>query len=650
MSLRLKLLLVLLTFAGIVAGVTIVWNLNIAMASTDRQQTRQVATTMNVLEGDIEYLLRKDDFGRMKEKIANILTDESVIDIMLIDGTGKVILASRNILVGEHINDVLPITSEQSRENFHENIATAKLNRAGNVFLSQDGKTISAFSPVLFPGPGLSLIQSNVGALFVQYDLSHSKSEARNRVLIQAGQFSIFALLSSLLVVLSFQLLFGKRMTRLMTVMHAFSVDKVHIDSNIKGTDEIGRLATEFDAMAKAIEISITDAAQLTSDLRDREAVLFAAINAAQDAVVQIDSEGIITHWNRQAAHIFGWSNVEAVGRLLHEMIIPQQYREAHLRGLKHFLATGEGPILDTRIEIEALHRDGHEFPIELSVTPLKIAGKDAFSAFMRDIREVKEQRNEILRLNDSLVEADAVKDDFIEDMNHELRTPLTALVGYVEMMVDDVDAGVEPELASSLKTVQRNALRLLLLVESLMYASGKSSGDVPLVVSTLDVGRLLGDVVTSMKVNADHSGVEVTLRLDSPARDLLIDGDSNQLERVFVNLIHNAIKFTPREGTATIVARRDRTDDDYVEVTVTDTGIGIPLKDFPKVFERFFRASTATEAAIPGFGLGLSLTHSIVSAHHGTITFDSTVDKGTVFTVRLPVKFVPTEPSDQST
>ncbi len=274
---------------------------------------------------------------------------------------------------------------------------------------------------------------------------------------------------------------------------------------------------------------------------------------------------------------------------------------------------------------------------------PLRIIGTHT------DITERIEAQEEILRLNTDLVRADGVKDAFIEDMNHELRTPLTSILGFMEVLIDD-DSGVEPKFASSLKTVQRNALRLHVLIENLMYASGASMDDTRLVVSTRDVGYLLGEVVTSLQLNADHAGVEVTLRLDSPASDLLIDGDVNQLEQVFVNLVHNAIKYTPREGKVTIVARRAHTDGDYVEVTVTDTGIGISREDFPRVFERFFRASTATEASIPGFALGLSLANSIVDAHHGTITFDSSVGKGTVFTVRLPVKFIPTGPPNETT
>ena len=118
---------------------------------------------------------------------------------------------------------------------------------------------------------------------------------------------------------------------------------------------------------------------------------LRATIDTSMDAVVQIDAEGIITGWNSQTEKIFGWARAEAVGRAIHETVIPPQHRKAHMRGMKHFLLTGEGPILNKRIEIVGLHRDGHEFPIELTVAPIKMEGKYEFSAFIRDITKEKE-------------------------------------------------------------------------------------------------------------------------------------------------------------------------------------------------------------------------------------------------------------------
>ena len=244
----------------------------------------------------------------------------------------------------------------------------------------------------------------------------------------------------------------------------------------------------------------------------------------------------------------------------------------------------------------------------------------------------------------------DKVKDDFIENMSHELRTPLTTIIGYMEMIVGDVDPVVEPELSASLLVVHRNALRLQMLIENLMQISKADFDRVPLVISMVDIGNLLDDAFKSMDLGAENSGVGLTLRLDFLSGELLIDGDINRLQQVFVNLLSNAIKFTSRGGKVTVGARRVNTDGDYVEVTVADTGIGIPPEEFPNMFKRFFRASTATQASIPGFGIGLSLVHSIVGEHHGTIAFDSNVGTGTVFTVRLPTRYINIEPTDETT
>ena len=246
------------------------------------------------------------------------------------------------------------------------------------------------------------------------------------------------------------------------------------------------------------------------------------------------------------------------------------------------------------------------------------------------------------------LAELDKVKNDFIENMNHELRTPLTSIIGYVEMIIGDVDSVAEPRLAESLAVVQRNALRLQNLIVNMMEISKTGLEHAPLDIATVDIGNMLGEAIKSMELGAEDSGVGLVLRLDSLPDELLIDGDFNRLQQVFVNLLSNAIKFTPRGGKVTVVARHDHNDGDYVEVTVRDTGIGISPDEFPNMFKRFFRASTATQASIPGFGIGLSLVHAIVSEHDGTITFESTVGKGTMFMVRLPARHSTIEPEDE--
>jgi len=140
----------------------------------------------------------------------------------------------------------------------------------------------------------------------------------------------------------------------------------------------------------------ITERKQAERALVESKEKLHAVIETALDAVVQMDAAGIITGWNAQAEKIFGWNSEEAVGRMMHETIIPPQYREAHVQGLKRFLATGEGAILNSRIELSALHRDGHEFPVELAVVPIKTADKHEFSAFIHDITSRKKAEDQI--------------------------------------------------------------------------------------------------------------------------------------------------------------------------------------------------------------------------------------------------------------
>jgi len=163
--------------------------------------------------------------------------------------------------------------------------------------------------------------------------------------------------------------------------LRAFSDGDLRVRVKLDTHDELKQVGESFNEMAHEF-------GNLFEMHREGEARLHATIETAMDAVVQMDAGGTIIDWNDQAENIFGWSREEAVGQALHETIIPPQYREAHVNGLKRFLLTGEGPMLNSRIEITALHRDGREFPVELTIAQTKTGGKYEFSAFIRDIAE----------------------------------------------------------------------------------------------------------------------------------------------------------------------------------------------------------------------------------------------------------------------
>jgi diguanylate cyclase (GGDEF)-like protein/PAS domain S-box-containing protein len=159
----------------------------------------------------------------------------------------------------------------------------------------------------------------------------------------------------------------------------------------LHSNDEIGILASDFNRMTARLESG-------SKAHREAETRLRATIDNALDAVLQMNSEGIITGWNDQASNIFGWSREEALGRPLHEMIIPLRYREEHLRDMQQLLTLGEGRILNSRIEKVGLHRDGHEFPVEWAITTIQVEGKFEFSAFIRDITHKKQSEELIWR------------------------------------------------------------------------------------------------------------------------------------------------------------------------------------------------------------------------------------------------------------
>lgn len=219
---------------------------------------------------------------------------------------------------------------------------------------------------------------------------------------IQKAQGQLFFALSVVIVLslIVFYLFLGiyystvDSITSLVSAAQRFADGDMSQRIRLHTRDEIRQVGHSFNKMADGFT------ALLRTHIEDESRVR-AIINSALDAVVQMDSNGNITGWSKHAETIFGWGHDEVTGRGLHDTIIPERFREAHLRGLHHFLATGDGPVLNTRIEIVGLHHDGHEFPIELSISSIKTAGGIEFSAFIRDISQRKKADEE---LNQSLV------------------------------------------------------------------------------------------------------------------------------------------------------------------------------------------------------------------------------------------------------
>jgi two-component system, OmpR family, phosphate regulon sensor histidine kinase PhoR len=320
--------------------------------------------------------------------------------------------------------------------------------------------------------------------------------------------------------------------------------------------------------------------------------------------------------------------------------VLPPSVREPLLRyGVVSHIATpfGSGSELYGLVELERT-RPGQ---------PWTEAEVDAIESIAADIgRGLKHAR--MYEAENSLVEQlkalDQTKSDFFATVSHELRTPLTSIEGYVEMLRDQDGGQTTAAQERMLETIDRNATRLRNLIEDLFTLTKIESGtsqSVPRPVNLLDIVRDAAQVLQPLVTSTG-----LTLTVTCPDGSLAVNGDVSQLDRVVMNLLSNAAKFTSPGGRIRVTAARDG---DTAVVSVSDTGIGIPDKDKEAVFGRFFRASNAVRRSISGTGLGLTIVRTIVAEHGGEVAVHSTEGVGTTLTVRLPLLLASTMAAEQA-
>lgn len=236
-------------------------------------------------------------------------------------------------------------------------------------------------------------------------------------------------------------------------------------------------------------------------------------------------------------------------------------------------------------------------------------------------------------QLVEQLRDLDRQKSEFLSMVSHELRTPLTSITGYLELLGDD-PAAVSERGRRMLDVIERNAGRLSLLIEDLLVLSRIEAGRLRVQRDRVRAEKVVDAAVEAVAAVAARSGVRLVV--EPPAMpDAEVIGDVAHLERVLLNLVGNGVKFTPAGGEVRV---RTQVAAGRLEWLVSDTGIGIPAQDVPRLFTRFFRAANAQAAAIPGTGLGLAIVRSILEQHGGGIAVDSREGRGTTFRTWLPL------------
>jgi PAS domain S-box-containing protein len=369
----------------------------------------------------------------------------------------------------------------------------------------------------------------------------------------------------------------------------------------------------------------------ITERKRSEEAIRFQAhlLDTVEQAVIATDLEGKIIYWNQYAGSLYGWTADEAVGHNIME-VTPALTSQEQASEIMAHLSAGRA----WSGEFDVRRRDGTTFPALVTDTPIHDERGDFIGivGVSIDITNRKRLEAQLRARAEELSEANRLKDEFLATLSHELRTPLTSVLGWAKLLrTEELDPKVA---ARALESIERNAQAQAQLINDLLDVSRIVTGKLRLTVKPVTLAPIIEAAAEGVRPAASARGVRLEVRLDSSVGH--VSGDADRLQQVFWNLLANAIKFTPREGSVEVRLSREG---DHAKVAFADTGAGIHSDFLPHIFERFRQADGAITREHGGLGIGLAISRHLVELHGGTIRAQSEGEgRGATFTVSLPL------------
>jgi PAS domain S-box-containing protein len=378
---------------------------------------------------------------------------------------------------------------------------------------------------------------------------------------------------------------------------------------------------------------------RMESDVIAEQRGTRAILDTALDAIIGMNHLGLITEFNAAAERTFGYPRDAVLGRDLAELLIPRELREKHRSGLARYMATGEGPFIDRRVETTGFHADGHEFPVEIAITRVSSHDPPRFTGFVRDLTArvaAEGEREQLLQRELSArreaESANRAKDEFLATLSHELRTPLNAILGWTRMLLDGTLD--EQTTRRALQVIDRNAHLQAQLVADILDVSRIITGGLRLDLQPVDLSAVIGAALDAIRPSADAKQIHLYSHLS--AFTGMIAGDPQRLQQIVWNLLANAVKFT-QQGGKVHVALTD-VGAQVVCIRVTDDGPGIDPEFLPHVFERFRQGDGSVSRQHGGLGLGLAIVRHLAELHGGSVRAESRgLGKGSTFSVELP-------------
>jgi PAS domain S-box-containing protein len=362
-------------------------------------------------------------------------------------------------------------------------------------------------------------------------------------------------------------------------------------------------------------------------------------LEAAPDAILEVDREGRIVLLNRAAEKLFGYPRAELLGGPI-DILLPETAREGHAAHRDRYSAHPTTRPMGDGLTLSARRRDGVEFPVEVALSPVGTDQNSTVMAIVRDVTERKVFEEKIHKANQELEtrsreveKANRLKSEFMASMSHELRTPLHTIIGFTELLDEELQGPLNEVQKRFVSHVHRDSVHLLKLINDILDLSRIEASRMDLRIESFDGRDIVREALREITLSAGAKNIAVEDRL---TRSFFILADRARFGQIVTNLLSNAVKFTPKGGRVWV--EQPAIPESLAAFSVCDTGIGIAPSDREVIFDRFRQIGPAASGVREGTGLGLSIVKHLVEMQGGNVKVSGAPGRGSAFTITLPL------------
>ena len=403
--------------------------------------------------------------------------------------------------------------------------------------------------------------------------------------------------------------------------------------------DISGKIEEKNDALEK-----------LNNSLIDREEKIKAIVDNTVDGIITIDSKGIIQTYNKSCIKLMGYTPEEVIGQNI-KILIPEPHKSKHDEYLKRFLETREAKIIGIGREVDCLRKDGTTFPADLSISIAREGKNEVFIGTIHDItsrkkqenkqkkvfKELKEKTEQLEIAKEEAILASKSKSEFLANMSHEIRTPMTAILGYIDLLKENISIE-NLEAAEQINVIERNGEYLLNIINDILDLSKIEAGKLELEYAPMDVFSCCSAIKNLLSAKLLEKNLEFKIEYDFPIPKK-VNADLTRVRQILINLLGNSIKFTQKGHV--ILRTSWNAQNSKLVFTVQDTGIGMTQEQLNNVFQSFVQADNSITRKFGGTGLGLAITKRLTEMMGGKVRVESEYGKGTSFFVEIKAEVI---------